>query len=249
MLWAALAAEMRANQANWVADPDRTIRHPATEFGVAREFAYLASQNGRDALSEQDYSHVFTAGVIDQRLADELRRRRGGKRTTGHVDGGPCFTPPSDTWAERIEAGEDAEFDGFAKAIGERQRRVAGKAGPILRGFHAKPHAGLRAEFRVLPDLPAYARQGLFSQPQNFKAVVRFSNGDSGLSPDPNRQPRGVAIKLWGVTGPKLLPGQETANTQDFLATSHSVTSTVRNVRQFMEFVRASDSRSRLFSL
>jgi hypothetical protein len=36
-----------------------------------------------------------------------------------------------------------------------------------------------------------------------------------------------------------LLRGQENAATQDFLATSHSVTSAVRNVNQFMKFVRA----------
>jgi hypothetical protein len=36
-----------------------------------------------------------------------------------------------------------------------------------------------------------------------------------------------------------LLAGQEDAVTQDFLATSHSVTSTVRDVRQFIHFVKA----------
>jgi hypothetical protein len=44
---------------------------------------------------------------------------------------------------------------------------------------------------------------------------------------------------LIGVPGRKLLPGQEDAVTQDFLATSHSVTSAVRNARQFMAFIRA----------
>jgi hypothetical protein len=46
-----------------------------------------------------------------------------------------------------------------------------------------------------------------------------------------------------GVPGRKLLPGQEDAVTQDFLATSHSVTSTVRNARQFIAFIRASRNR------
>ena len=35
-------------------------------------------------------------------------------------------------------------------------------------------------------------------------------------------EPRGIAIKLIGAEGRKLLPGQEDDVTQDFLATSHS---------------------------
>ena len=73
-----------------------------------------------------------------------------------------------------------------------------------------------------------------------FPAVVRFSNGESFNKPDKKAQPRGVAIKLVGVPGPKLLEDQKEAVTQDFLATSHSVTSTVRHVRQFIAFMESS---------
>jgi hypothetical protein len=99
------------------------------------------------------------------------------------------------------------------------------------------------AEFRVLADLPEQARCGVFSVPRVFPAVVRFSNGEPIAQPDKHPEPRGIAIKLIGVPGPKLLSGQENAITQDFLATSHSVTSTVRNVKQFMAFIRASRNR------
>jgi hypothetical protein len=95
------------------------------------------------------------------------------------------------------------------------------------------------AEFEVLPDLPAHARCGIFAEPRVFPAVVRFSNGESTIHPDTNHEPRGIAIKLIGVPGPKLMQGQEDAVTQDFLAISHSVTSTVRDVNQFMKVVRA----------
>jgi hypothetical protein len=69
--------------------------------------------------------------------------------------------------------------------------------------------------------------------------VVRFSNGESFNKPDRKAQPRGIAIKLVGVPGPKLLEDQKDAVTQDFLATSHSVTSTVRHVRQFIAFMES----------
>jgi hypothetical protein len=99
------------------------------------------------------------------------------------------------------------------------------------------------AEFRILDDLPEHARYGVFSTPRVFPAVVRFSNGKPMPGPDKHPEPRGIAIKLVGVPGRKLLPGQEDAVTQDFLATSHSVTSTVRNAKQFIAFIQAERNR------
>jgi len=135
-------------------------------------------------------------------------------------------------------AGEAALFKDFAREIVGYQNEdaVGSKA---LRGFHAKIHTGAIAEFHVMADLPDHARHGVFAVPRVFPAVVRFSNGESRVKPDTGHEPRGIAIKLIGITGRKLLPNQEGAATQDFLATSHSVTSTVRDVTQFMAFVRA----------
>ena len=149
-----------------------------------------------------------------------------------------AILPPSTAWREVVAPDEQVVFEGFAREIVAFQKQDAAKDGP-LRGFHAKPHAGLIAEFQVRSDLPEHARQGVFSAPLTFPAVVRFSNGESRFHPDANHEPRGIAIKLIGVPGRKLLPGQEDAVTQDFLATSHSVTSTVLDVRQFMKFARS----------
>jgi hypothetical protein len=150
-------------------------------------------------------------------------------------------TSPSTAWKEVVEPDEQALFEGFASEIAAQQKEVAQRTGgPLRRGFHAKLHAGLISEFQVLADLPAYARFGVFAEPRVFPAVVRFSNGQPTLIRDSRPQPRGIAIKLIGVSGRKLLPGQEDAVTQDFLATSHSLTSTVRNARQFIAFIRAS---------
>lgn len=136
---------------------------------------------------------------------------------------------------------EPAIFEKFAAEIAAFQHQDAKttKDGKPLRGFHAKIHTGVMAEFEILPDLPAHARYGAFAETRVFPAVVRFSNGESTIHPDTNHEPRGIAIKLFGVPGRKLLQGREDAVTQDFLATSHSVTSAVRNVNQFMKFVRA----------
>ena len=84
---------------------------------------------------------------------------------------------------EVVEADEQTLFEGFAREITARQKEVATETGgPLRRGFHAKLHAGLMAEFKVLPDLPEHARYGVFSAPRIFPAVVRFSNESLPLS-------------------------------------------------------------------
>jgi hypothetical protein len=159
---------------------------------------------------------------------------------------------PSTAWKEKPLHGEPKLFEEFAAEIVTYQKEDADKAGKAgkngpLRGFHAKIHAGFLAKFQVLANMPEHARHGVFAEPRTFPAVVRFSNGDSHINPDRKPEPRGIAIKLIGVEGRKLLPGQEDAVTQDFLATSHSVTSAVRDVTQFMAFVRAMRIRKGVF--
>src|SRR5262245_64385646 len=99
----------------------------------------------------------------------------------------PMSSPasPSTTWKEQLEPGELELFERFAHdVIVPRQREIAQrKDGPVQRGLHMKPHAGLMAEFQVLPDLPEYARFGAFSEPRVFPALVRFSNGECFSKP------------------------------------------------------------------
>lgn len=149
----------------------------------------------------------------------------------------------STDWKEDIKPDEQELFERFAAEIRDLQNKNI-TAGKTLRGFHSKIHAGVAGEFEVLDNLPAHARVGVISEPRVFPAMVRFSNGESNLAPDSKPQPRGIAIKLIGVAGPKLLTpdSEQDALTQDFLATSHSVTSTVRDVRQFIGFVRAKEA-------
>jgi hypothetical protein len=154
---------------------------------------------------------------------------------------------PSTAWKEIPLPGEAALFKDFAGDIVAYQKKDADKDGRPLRGFHAKIHAGLIAEFQVLADLPEHARYGVFAEPRTFPALVRFSNGESRIYADTNHEPRGIAIKLIGVPGRKLLPGREGDVTQDFLGTSHSVTSAVHDVTQFIAFVRAARIRKGLF--
>jgi hypothetical protein len=145
---------------------------------------------------------------------------------------------PSTDWKEKIAPDEAQQFEAFAKEIQSIQHTLAGSGHDAARGFHAKPHAAVEGELTVLPDLAPELRAGLFKESKTYKCWVRFSNG-VGFSQSDNRPDvRGLAVKVLGVPGPKLGPGDENASTQDFLTTNGPV-SLARNAKQFMAFARA----------
>ena len=122
---------------------------------------------------------------------------------------------PSTEWKETIPADEAAVFEGYAEALLKMQRRAAAGGKPS-RALHAKG-IGATAELTILPDLPPHARQGLFATPATYPAYVRYSNGAGRRRADAKGDVRGVAIKVVGVEGKKIIPGMESAKTQDFL--------------------------------
>ena len=126
---------------------------------------------------------------------------------------------PSTAWCEDIPPGEAEQIGGFMREVNRLQcsfaRRTDGRA---RRGFHVKSHTALRAQFRVMDDLPAEARHGVFEAPRVFPAWVRISNGFSKPLPDWFPDLMGFAVKLQGVEGDKLLPEDAGVDVQDFLA-------------------------------
>jgi hypothetical protein len=77
----------------------------------------------------------------------------------------------------------------------------------------------LKATLDVLPDLPTFARQGLFAQPGVHEAWLRLSSGGADRQADGRPDIRGFAIKVLGVEGPAALGG--VATSQDFLLINH----------------------------
>lgn len=88
------------------------------------------------------------------------------------------------------------------------------------RSAHAKMHGVVKAEFIVEPDLPPELRIGVFREPKAFQAWVRYSNQDGVINPDKKGDIRGMAIKLMGVPGDKLLQQEMHEQTQDFILCS-----------------------------
>jgi catalase len=110
---------------------------------------------------------------------------------------------------------------------------------PYRRDAHAKTIGCLKATFRVLAPSDPSLRQGLFAAPSEYHAWIRFSNGDPLVRSDKEKDARGMAIKVMGVPGRKLLEddGLPHAETQDFLLIN-SPQFIVRNLREYATFSR-----------
>ena len=113
------------------------------------------------------------------------------------------------------------------------------KSGISRRGQHPKPHGVVRATFEVLDNIPTRYKVGLFAKPGRYDALIRFSNGPQ--TEDREAGPQGMAIKLIGVPGDKILEAETKAVTHDFILIDGPVFF-VRNtdwyVRLFKEMVR-----------
>ncbi len=117
---------------------------------------------------------------------------------------------------------------------------VQKESGPLYRrDAHAKAHGCLTATFTVREDLPEAMRTGVFVPGRQYQAWIRFSNGNAELQPDYDKDARGMAIKLMGVAGPKLLdsPADDDAQTQDFLMINFPVFFN-RSPAEYERFIR-----------
>jgi hypothetical protein len=129
--------------------------------------------------------------------------------------------PPSDPWpyhpSQEVAAPDEAEIQRelveTLRGISETTARDYGHA---VRSLHAKAHGLLRGEFRVLDGLPEVLAQGLFASPATYPALLRLSTNPGDVLDDSVSAPRGLAIKVRGVPGPRL-PGSESEDSQDYV--------------------------------
>ncbi|MNR79940.1 Catalase [compost metagenome] len=110
--------------------------------------------------------------------------------------------------------------------------------GIMRRDAHPKMHGVVKAEFTVEPDLPAELRIGIFAEARKYQAWIRFSNQDGTIQADKARDIRGMAIKLMGVPGDKILDSQRHEQTQDFIVISTNVFVT-KDVEEFDGLIKA----------
>lgn len=141
-------------------------------------------------------------------------------------------------WKETVAPDETERFERYASELRAMQKKNA-RGGTPSRALHAKGHVGAQGELIVSPGLPEALRVAVFAEPRSWPVYVRFSNGSGQHQHDRTPDVRGMALKLVGVPGRKLIPGLEDKRTQDFLFI-HTPSTPFRDPDEFVSFVRAS---------
>ncbi len=117
------------------------------------------------------------------------------------------------------------------------------KNGLRISDVHVKQHACLRAVFKVSNDINEKFRFGVFEEPgKEFATWMRYSNGSPKVEADYTKGGRGLAIKLMGVEGERVLEN-DSSKTQDFLLANNPVFF-VKNILDYPSFFQAVNSGS-----
>jgi hypothetical protein len=128
----------------------------------------------------------------------------------------------------------------YIQNLGDRLKAKIIKDNPtgiMRRDAHPKMHGVVKAEFVVEPDLPEELRIGVFRESRTYQAWIRFSNSGA-IQPDIKNDIRGMAIKLMGVPGQKILDQERNAQTQDFLVINTNIF-IAKDVAEFDAMVKA----------
>ena len=114
-----------------------------------------------------------------------------------------------------------------------------------LRDQHSRASGCVKAKFEI-SDVPNDFRVGLFSKAKTYQSWVRYSPATADVQAPDGKGVYGMAIKLMGVEGKKILEGQENETTQDFLLANYPsfLVSSVKEYvglqrRNFLEIAKA----------
>ncbi|TDI95184.1 MAG: catalase [Caldithrix sp.] len=139
---------------------------------------------------------------------------------------------------EHIPTNEQQDIASLEKMLQAKMNRDYLPPASIQRDAHPKQHGLVKAQFIVEDDLPTQLKIGIFKQPHSYKTWIRFSNQNSDPQVDNVKDIRGMAMKLMGVSGEKLLEEEKHATTHDFILISTPMFVT-KNVEQFEKLIAA----------
>ena len=125
--------------------------------------------------------------------------------------------PPLALGEERVLPNEGALITKFIDETMARMRIQYPTGTEVRRDAHPKTHGLVEAKFEVLDGLPRELRYGIFASPKTYDAMVRFSASGTEVNSDTVKQAHGMAIKVLGVPGTKVLEDERNATTQDFV--------------------------------
>lgn len=134
--------------------------------------------------------------------------------STAHPKLAPTFVRYSDD-LERRDPDEDALIERIVRSLHRNNEWAAEKYKHGIRDAHAKGLGVMRGELAVYPNLPRPYRQGLFAKARTYPVLIRLSSTAGAIRSDQIRGVRGMAIKVIGVSGERIVPDGHT--TQDFI--------------------------------
>ena len=138
---------------------------------------------------------------------------------------------------EYVSPDEDFHIGKIIKLF-ERTLSAYYPVGNVKRMFHPKIHGLVKADFIVSEYLEDVYKHGLFQPGVTYPCWIRFSNAKKKAAPDSKKDMRGMAIKLIGVPGKKLLEHNADAVTHDFLLVTAKTLQT-RSVKDFQKSLTA----------
>ncbi len=145
---------------------------------------------------------------------------------------------------EYLLSNEDAIIQEMVNEMEDQMLRMyADDDKHMPRQVHTKSHGCVKGIFKVEPNLDAKYRVGVFKERKEYNCWVRFSNANLPPESDKKKDIRGIAIKLMGVEGDKILNGKQNEKTQDFLLMS-SETFFSKNIKEFSPLLRAATAEN-----
>ncbi|RYY77842.1 MAG: catalase [Moraxellaceae bacterium] len=118
---------------------------------------------------------------------------------------------------------EDQLIEKIVASMGRVNAKAFDKERHATRDAHAKSHGILKGYLEVYDNLPAHLAQGLFASPKRYPVVIRLSSAFGHIKDDRIPSAYGMAIKVIGVEGAKILPEHQHDLTQDFLLVNFPV--------------------------
>lgn len=130
----------------------------------------------------------------------------------------PGFVP----YTPDLEVAEP-RFDEHLKVVIDKAEDYVARSattdgsGGAVRDAHARGYGLVRAELEILDGLPDGYAQGIYATPGRHGALIRFSNGSPHAGADVRLGTSvGMALKIFGITGPTLLEDEPDTHTFDY---------------------------------
>jgi catalase len=140
---------------------------------------------------------------------------------------------------EQPAADEAQTFDELSQTMQHITRTMASRYRHAYRPVHAKSHGVLLGTLEVLPNLPEHLAQGLFARTETYPVILRFSTNPGDMLADSVSSPRGLALKVLKVNGPKVA-NHSSEQTQDFVCINAD-TFTAPDPKAFLKQIKSFD--------